>query len=204
MSIGINSTLSPEIIEQALSYGSYNRRVNELYARNETTSGDNREVMLQYTRLNLQRTNRIEKRGSIIPEARVAVKANKAAQIWLVITEGWCGDSAQILPYLNKMSDLNPRISLKIVLRDEQPELMDKFLTNGSRSIPKLIVLEAETLEVLAEWGPRPKEAQNLYVAERSDAEIGAKKADQNLHLWYAKDKGKSTQHEIAELLNRL
>ena len=52
-----------------------------------------------------------------------------------------------------------PGLELRIVLRDEHPEVMDRYLTNGSRSIPIVIALDEEFRE-LGHWGPRPRELQ--------------------------------------------
>lgn len=122
--------------------------------------------------------------------------------IWMVLSEGWCGDSAQILPFVNKMAEVNDHIDMKVIFRDEHPEVMDEFLTNGtSRSIPKIVFLHADTLDVLGSWGPRPKMVHEQYMTERADPEIGGKKAANNLHVWYARDKGKVIQQEFLETL---
>jgi len=120
---------------------------------------------------------------------------------WLVITEGWCGDAAQNLPFLNKMAELNPNITLKLVLRDEHPELMDEFLTNGGRSIPKVIGLD-ESLNVLGSWGPKPIPMQKEFLENKVSQERTGKEFTEYLHLWYAKDKGLTLQNEILAILD--
>ena len=37
-------------------------------------------------------------------------------QLWMVITENWCGDSAQNLPYIARIASLNKKIELRIIL----------------------------------------------------------------------------------------
>lgn len=108
--------------------------------------------MLKHTKMNVTRMNRLDKRASIAPELVDKIKS-LPPQTWTVITEAWCGDAAQNLPWIKKMSDINPDINLNVVLRDENLELMDQFLTNGGRSIPKLIISNAED-EVIHDWGP--------------------------------------------------
>ena len=202
MSTTIISPITQEVIDQAYSYVTFNSIVEKLLERDEVTDENNTESNLNYTRLNLQRTSRWDKRGVILPEVEAVVKEISRPQTWLVITEGWCGDSAQILPFINKMAELNPLISLKVILRKEHPEIMDQFLTDGkSRSIPKIIVLDSETLEVSGDWGPRPSESQKRYLEERANPEIGGKEASKNLHTWYAKDKGVTAQLEFAQIL---
>ncbi len=200
-----NSPITREIINQAMDYETFNELTVSRLEEGRTTNDDNSESMLNYTRLNIQRTQRIDKRGIINEATYAAIDDIERSQIWFVITEGWCGDSAQLLPYIHKMAKLNSNIELKIVLRDEYPEIMDDFLTNGvSRSIPKLIILDAETLETLGEWGPRPEYVQNIYMKERADEAIGGKQASQNLHAFYAKDKGALLQEEFRTLLTSI
>lgn len=159
------SVITHKIIEEALEYEAFNLLTNTLFDESRTTNDDNSEGMLEYTKLNIQRTNRIDKRGVIREDIQSLIRQISGNQIWLVITEGWCGDSAQILPYIKKMTEFAENIELRIILRDKYPEVMDAFLTDGkSRSIPKVIVLDAQTLEVLGEWGPRPAQVQkNIY-----------------------------------------
>lgn len=197
-----NSPITREIIEQAMDYETFNKLTLSRFEEGRTTNDDNTESLLNYTKLNMQRTHRIDKKGIINKATFAAIDDIQKPQIWFVITEGWCGDSAQLLPYIHKMAELNSNIDLKIVLRDEYPEVMDAYLTNGiSRSIPKLIILDAESLEPIGEWGPRPKSVQERYLAERADDSIGGKQASQNLHAFYAKDKGAILQEEFRALL---
>ena len=119
----------------------------------------------------------------------------------LPISEGWCGDAAQLLPIFNKMALLAVAIDLKIVFRDENQELMNMFLTNGSKSIPKLLILEKETLEVLKNWGPRPKGATQLIKSYKEQYGIIDETAKIELQMWYLQDKGLSTQKEIIDLM---
>lgn len=120
--------------------------------------------------------------------------------IWLVITEAWCGDAAQNIPPIEKIANLNDRIETRYILRDENTELMDQFLTSGSRSIPKLIALDADTLDVLGTWGARPEAAQKLYYELK---EKGAEKAAimEHLQRWYNADRTLSLQNEFVNLL---
>ena len=200
-----NSPITSEIIRKAMDYETYNALIVSRFNEGRTTNDDNSESMLNYTKLNITRTQRIDKRGLITEDTTAIIETIKKPQIWFVLTEGWCGDSAQLLPYINKMANKNSLIQLKIVLRDEYPQIMDAYLTNNvSRSIPKLIFLNAETLIPLAEWGPRPEYIQQKYLKERSDSFIGAKKATQNLHSFYAKDRGLLLQQEFRSILSTI
>ena len=102
---------------------------------------------------------------------------------------------------LNKLTAENKNIDLKLILRDENLEVMDQFLTNGTRSIPILIVLDSETLEVLNSWGPRPTEVQKMVMDAKSEAQSNQEESKEiwdevkkNSQLWYAKDKPKRSK----------
>jgi len=98
---------------------------------------------------------------------------------------------------------LNSNIELKFLLRDENPELMDQYLTNGkSRSIPKLIAVD-ENNEELFNWGPRPKILQEMFYHMKANA-ITNDTIKEEMHRWYAKDKTVTTQKEILELLKQV
>jgi hypothetical protein len=142
--------------------------------------------------------NRLEKTMKISEGIVENLKSLKSEYIWLVISEGWCGDAAQLLPIFDKMADASEgKIELKIVLRDENEELMNLFLTNKAKSIPKLIVINRETGGALAHWGPRPKGAADLIANYKKEHGVLDETAKTDLQLWYLHDKGLSTQIEI-------
>jgi len=196
------SAIDQNIIDNALTYEEYTDLINGLYTVGKTTNDDNSESQLEYTKLNIHRSSKWDKRGKISDELAQKLQSFPYKMVWVMITEGWCGDSAQIAPFIQKMAEYSDKIELKLLLRDQYPKVMDSFLTNGSRSIPKLIALKSDTLDVVGEWGPRPKEAQETYLSERADPEIENQIATQNLHLWYARNKGKAVQQEFLKLLD--
>lgn len=198
------TAINTEILESAYNYEEYKILIADLLIEGRTTNEENSESMLNYTKMNTQRTSRWDKRAKINDELTSVIKNISTDQVWMVITEGWCGDAAQILPFVHKMSELNERVELKLILRDQHPEVMDGFLTDGSRSIPKVVILDKESLEVLGSWGPRPKVAHADYMQKRADVNYENTKAAEDLHLWYARDKGKTTQEEFKELLENL
>lgn len=159
--------------------------------------------MLQHTRMNVQRMKRLDKTAQLQPDLLAHLKGISQAQTWLVISEAWCGDAAQNLPYLQLVAAASEKIELKIVLRDEHLELMDRFLTAGGRSIPKLILLHANTNEVLADWGPRPAAAQTLYLDLKAQ-QLPYMEASTQLHKWYADNKGLDLQAELLSILKGL
>jgi hypothetical protein len=174
--------------------------VKNLLAENKSTGPNQSEDLTNYSLLNDRRMKRLDKTIKISEETAEEIKKVNEPQTWLLITEGWCGDAAQNLPVINKMADLNDQIDVKLVLRDENLELMDLFLTNGGSAIPKLIILDTEN-NVINTWGPRPTVATNMVAAYK--AEHGNLDADfkQDLQVWYNKNKGKSTQDDLVNLI---
>ncbi len=151
-----------------------------------------------YYPVNLQRMKRGVKQVKPDPELEQLISKIKGQITWVVLTEQWCGDGAQTLPLFYKLSSMNEKIKLIFLSRDENPDLMDQFLTNGGRSIPKLIQLN-EKFEITGTWGPRPVPAQQLVMDHRGREEPYANA----LHTWYARDRYATLQHEAIELLNQ-
>jgi hypothetical protein len=198
--------IEKQVIENAYTYESYRQLIDNLFAENKTTGSNHSEAMLNYAKMNIARMNRLDKRGKLTDATLQNLQKITRPIIWLVITEGWCGDAAQIVPVLHKMTLENDNISMKFILRDEHLDIVDAFLTNGGRSIPKILILDAETLEVLKTWGPRPVEMQEMILEAKAQSletedvvlkkQINSESA-KNLHLWYAKDKTLTTQQEF-------
>ena len=146
---------------------------------------------------------RLDKTIKISKETIQEFQKVKQPQTWLVLTEGWCGDAAQNLPILNKIASDTANIDLKIVLRDENLDLMDLFLTNGGRSIPKLIALDKDN-NVLDFWGPRPTIATKMVTDYKEKNGALDPQFKQDLQVWYNKDKGKSVQEDFVNLVAKL
>ena len=194
-------TIDRKYLNNAMDYATYRTLVDDLLKEGKVTGPQQSESLANYTKLNVQRMQRIDKTIHLLPELAAALQQITKPQTWLVITEGWCGDASQIVPVLHAMAEVNPKIQLKLVLRDENLELMDQYLTGGtSRSIPKLIVIDTESMQEQFNWGPRPTVLQELYMKMRAEGmEYGA--ISQELHGWYAKDKTVSTQKELLKKL---
>lgn len=183
------------------SYEAYRTRIKNLLAEGKSSGDEQSEDLLHYSELNGTRMNRLDKTIKITPETQLFLANLKTEYIWIILSEGWCGDAAQILPILNKMAQLSDKIDLQIAFRDENPELMNLFLTNGGKSIPKLIILDKNTLGVLADWGPRPAEAIKLIADYKATFGVIDETVKTQLQMWYLHDKGISTQNEIVSLL---
>jgi pantothenate kinase-related protein Tda10 len=188
-------------LNQSMSYEKYRALINDLLAEGKSTGHTQSEALTHYSELNVVRMNRLDKTMSITDEVSNSLKWLSQKYIWLVLSEGWCGDAAQLLPIMNKMAETSPNVELKIVLRDDNDALMQHFLTHGGKSIPKLIILKAETLEVVSEWGPRPTGATKLIQEYKQIHGIVDEQAKTDLQKWYLQDKGFSTQEEIVLLM---
>ena len=115
----------------------------------------------------------------------------------LVIAEDWCGDASSTIPIVAKLVSQVPGLELRVLLRDQNPEVMDRYLTNGSRSIPIVIVLDEEFRE-LGHWGPRPRELQAWVMANRQT--IPKAELYPQVRQWYARDRGETTLREVLEV----
>lgn len=188
-----------EFIERSMTFTEYVGTIDGLLAEGKTTGPVQSDEMYQYARLNRQRMSRLERTVELDPNAADTLGRLDADQYWLVITEGWCGDAAQNIPIIEKLAAANDGIETRYILRDEHPELIDQFLTNGARSIPVLIAVDKASFRVLGRWGSRPNPAQELFSNLKSS---GFEKAEINekLQRWYNDDRGRSLQSEIADL----
>ena len=122
----------------------------------------------------------------------------------MVLSEGWCGDAAQLLPIFNKMAISTDKIELRILFRDENESLMNFFLTNGGKAIPKVLILEKDNLELKGTWGPRPEGASKLIKSYKQQYGVVDETAKTELQLWYLHDKGISTQNELLDKMKHL
>lgn len=187
------------------SYSEYKKVVSDLLEVGKSTGMRQSEELTHYTLLNETRLRRLDKTIKISEENVSKLHALKKHYIWLVIAEGWCADGAQSLPVFDKMAlETDGKIDLKIVFRDDNEDVMNDFLTNGARAIPKLIVIDKATGNVVGDWGPRPAGAVELIQNYKKEHGAVDETAKADLQMWYFHDKGVSTQNEIMELMQGL
>ncbi len=142
-------------------------------------------------------------RTAQIPEWAVAQAAALGMRFRLVvIAEDWCGDATNTVPVLARWADVTPNVELRVLRRDQHPEVMDRYLTGQSRSIPVVIVL-TEDMEELGWWGPRPQELQDWVLAQRA---AGREKQElyPEIRRWYAKDKGHTTIRALLAVMEQV
>lgn len=192
-----------QYVEKSMTYAEYVKLIDDLLLDGKTTGENQSEMMFNYGKLNRQRMHRLEKTVRLSDSLKEKAASNARPMIWLIITEGWCGDAAQNIPPIEKIAAAAPNVETRYVLRDENTELMDEYLTNNARSIPKLIALDAETLEELGTWGPRPQAAMD-YFYEMKAAGTEKPQMMENLQRWYNTNKEQAIQTEFEKLFDRL
>ncbi len=203
-------TIDLKVVGKAMSYSEYWQLTQDLFEQGKTTGPIQNEALLSYTKLNIARMKRLNKTTNIDDKHRKMIHKIQKPITWLVLTEAWCGDAAQIIPVLAKIEELNRNIDLRLILRDEHLDIMDAFLTNGTRSIPKVILLDPEEdhFKVIGSWGPRPGILQKLVMDTKKklinieDQEVKKKvwaEVKTEIQKWYAKDKTITIQDEIIE-----
>lgn len=191
-----------ESLKNSMTYAEYRNLVIKLVEEKSTTGDDKSEAMVEYTQLNDRRMRRWDKTGKVAEDMKTKIENFDKKVTWLVISESWCGDAAHIMPIINKVADFNDNIDYKVVLRDENEALMNQFLTNGGKAIPKLIMLDSETNDVLNTFGPRPTIATNMVQNYKAEHGSLTPEFKEDLQRWYNKDKGQSTIEDLISLLN--
>lgn len=190
-------------IAKSMTYPSYLEQIEALVKKNQT-SGENQSIdLVEYTKLNVRRMRRLGKTIELNEDLKKAASSCNTPMIWLVLTEAWCGDAAQNIPLMNRLAELNDNIQLRLIYRDENPDLMDAFLTNGGRSIPKLIALKTSDLSLLGSWGPRPQDAQKRMAELNQSPQLKKEDVVTEIQLWYARNKNQSMQTEFLDLLKQ-
>ena len=194
------SKFNQSIIKSFITYDEYKKLFKKQISIDDVNSlSETDKEFFEYRKLNFQRSSRVEKTFTPSDETKKCFLSLTNNQRWFVITESWCGDSAQSLPVIASLAQLSDKIEFNIVLRDSNPEFMNLYLTNGGKSIPKLVVFDNEWRE-LFNWGPRPEKTQALFNKLK---EQGISKTDiiANIQLSYAKDRGKEVEREITNLI---
>lgn len=194
--------ISQKDLDKSMSFEEY-YQLNEQLAKSGGTTGENKtESLINYTKLNFSRMKRILKTTHIANEVLNTTDCLNEPLTWVILTESWCGDAAQNIPVFAKIAEANPNISIKILLRDENERLMNQYLTNGSKSIPKLICLDRDFNE-LGTWGPRPKYLQDWLYKEKANPTMDMGELKEKFQVWYTKDKGQTLQKEMVSLMKK-
>ncbi|MBU8872088.1 MAG: thioredoxin family protein [Gemmatimonadales bacterium] len=193
---------APQAKAKGITYPAYLDLITRQAAAETVGMTPDEAQKVEFTKLNLHRSERIGrtwKPSETLAERLVRIES---VQLWMVLTEPWCGDSAQCLPAIATLAQMNSLVDLRLVLRDENLPIMDQFLTDGKRSIPRLVIFDSSG-RVLGQWGPRPAEAQAVFDQAKT---AGLEKPEilEKLHLWYGRDRGSALDRELSELLEKI
>ncbi len=191
-------------LTKAIAYKDYRDLSVKLVAEKKTSGPvPNDENLAKYTAMNEQRSKRLDKTIKISEEKAQFFQTFDKKITFLAITEFWCGDAAQSLPVVNKITELNEKFTFKLVFRDENEALMNLFLTNGGKAIPIVIFLD-EADNVLAHWGSRPSTATQMvedFKAKHGSLTVEFK---EDLQKWYNQDKGNTLVDDFVRILKEI
>jgi hypothetical protein len=191
----------PDQLTNCYSYEAYKTFVSDIVSQGKTSGPEQREDLIHYTELNAKRMKRVEKTTVLTEEVKANLLKLSHPMTWLVMSEAWCGDAAQIVPVIGKIAAETEHLDLKIILRDEHLDIMDQYLTNGGRSIPKLICLDEQHREVFS-WGPRPKTIQQVVIDTKSEGITDHGILVERIQNAYNQDRSTSIQQELSELMS--
>lgn len=194
-------TVIKNSLKRSMSYSEYRDLVRQLVIKNTTSGYEKSEVLTNHTKLNHIRMNRLDKTLKITEDTYDRTVRFHERVTWLLITESWCGDSANVIPVINKIADLNSNIELKIVFRDENEDLMNMFLTNGNRAVPKMIMIDDETGNVIDTYGPRPSKAAKIVFDYKAKYGKITPEFKEELQRWYLQDHGKNIIEDLTKIL---
>lgn len=197
----MSEVVTKKLLESGYTYKSYRKMIDDLLAQGKTTGSNHSPEMLDYTKLNVHRMSRMDNTVTIGIELKTELKNLQRKLIWMVIGEAWCGDVSMNLPVIAKIAEQSQNIDLRILIRDENPDIMNLYLTNGGKAIPVLVCFDAETLEELGKWGPRPAPAQKLIKELVANPEIPKAERTRQVMLWYSADNTNTIQNEFLEFL---
>lgn len=187
-------------IDKSMSFEEFYQLIEKLAVEGGTTGNVQSEELISYTKLNYSRMKRILKTTPISDDVSRTVDCLSDQLTWIVLAESWCGDAIQNIPVFAKIAEENSNINLRILLRDDNLDVMNKYLTNDSMSIPKLICVD-ENLKELGTWGPRPKYLQDWLYKNKANPTMEMAELKEQFQIWYIKDKGQTLQREMVLLL---
>ena len=195
------NSLVKESLSKAISYQNYRGRVATHVENGKSSGPDKSEALSNYTLLNNSRMKRLDATMKIEEDVLEKFQQYHKNVTWLVLTESWCGDAAHAMPVMNKLVEQAKNLDFKILYRDENKELMNRFLTNGTMSIPKLIAFDNETQEVINDWGPSPFIIMNKTKDFKAAHVTLTTEFKKEIQMWYNQNKGKCIAGDLLKLI---
>jgi len=192
-----------EILGKTLSAQEFMEFTSSIFERKSKEKPYDNENYLNYTKSNFRWSKRMAKSFEITPQQQEILQNIEKPMLWILLNEPWCGDGAFTQALLNQIAIASEgKITLQILLRDKNPEVINNFLTNGGMAIPKLIVLD-KNYQLITTWGPRPKKLQDQLEGWKKDENFDNTAKIHRVYEWYIKDKNQSAQEEIFELISK-
>lgn len=192
-----------EYFNRGIGYPEYMRMFEEAVQNGRTSGPVQTEEYVFYTKLNWKRSTRPEGHTHRLRPDEIPDKSRYARVAAVCLTEFWCGDAAQNIPVIQRLTDEYYGFPIRYLFRDENTELMDACLTNGGRSIPKYILFDEETGKELAQWGPRPAPIQKV-MTDLKAAGTPKEAIMAEVQRAYLADRSASVQKEWFGLLKNL
>ena len=196
----MNAEFVEQVIASGLAPAAYEKVMEQQAAADPSTLEGLEAEHAEFAKLNLHRAGRIKRTWRPSAKLESLFARIDRPQLWLVLTEPWCGDSAQCVPCLEILAKSHPEITIRYLLRDDNLEIMDRYLTVGKRSIPMLVAFDSEGNEQFR-WGPRPAEAQAVFNAATAEG-LGKPAKLEKLHLFYGRNRGRAIDGELVDLLS--
>jgi Thioredoxin len=199
-----------QTLSNVLTYAEYFAKTVDLLKEGKTSTTETKPnpKIHAYTQENVERMQNLDISTVLTAETLKKLATINAPQTWLTISEGWCGDASQIVPVIDLMAAENPNITHRLIFRDENLDIMDAFLTDGGRSIPKTVILD-DNGKVLNAWGPRPGGLQIIVDDLRQKMSLMTKEEQKAyfedvkkvVHDWYNNDRTAQIQREFRAIL---
>ncbi len=198
----MSAPITHSLLQSALSYSEYKELVNNIISekipRTGVYSADN---TFRYTRSNLERMIKVEQNMTLSQKLYNQLSELNEDWIWLVISEPWCGDASWGTPALHLTASATDKIEFKILLRDSNKEVMERYQTAGTDSIPKLVCFKKSNLHELGTWGPRPLTLHKIVLEGMQNPDFNYRDSVRNIHAWYEQDMTRSIQEELIDLI---
>ena len=201
----MQQTVFKEVLQTALTFEEYLQLTKDILE--EKLPRDGRymnDSTFRYTRSNLERMNKVLQNIVVNQKLYNLLSELKEDWIWVVLSEPWCGDASWGTTALQVISTCSDKIDFRILLRDKHPDIMKRYQTEGTDSIPKLICLRASNLSEVFTWGPRPLLLKKRIEALKASENFDYRESVRMLHQWYEEDMTKSIQEELIDLIKQI
>lgn len=193
----MQGTINKSTLDKSISFDEYMALTRSIVESAEPEGIYANPSTHRYTRSNLERMKKVMDNMVVNQKLYNTLSDLKGDWLWVVISEPWCGDASWGTPALYMISTCSDRIDFRILLRDENTEVMQAYQTAGTDSIPKLICLNKNTFEEIGTWGPRPQQLHEQVLSLKNNPAIDYREGVRALHSWYEQDMTKAIQEEV-------